>query len=216
MTWVLDNLGLIGERTWVHLLTSLPAMFAALIMSLPLGWLAHRVRPLNSGILTTAGLLYAIPSLPLFIALPVILGTGLRDLTNVIIALTLYGVALMVRSVAEGFDSVPPEARLAAVALGYPPLRRVLTVELPLAAPVILTGLRVVSVSTLSLCTVGAVLGIPSLGMLFTDGFQRSIIPELVTGIVMTLLLAAVLDALLVSLGRMLTPWRRNGSGARA
>lgn len=209
MSWVLDNWELIGERMWVHLVTSLPAIVAAVLISLPLGWLAHRIRPLNSGILTTAGLLYAIPSLPLFIALPIMLGTGLRDLSNVVLALTLYGIALMVRSVTDGFDAVPTESRLAAVAMGYSGLRRILTVELPLAVPVMITGLRVVSVSTISLCTVGAVLGIPSLGMLFTDGFQRSILSELVAGIVLTMALAAVLDVLIVALGKALTPWRR-------
>lgn len=209
MNWVLDNLPLIADRTGAHLATSLPAILAALLLSLPLGWLAHRYRVLNGPVLTGAGLMYAIPSLPLFIVLPSLIGTGVRDVVNVVVALTLYGVALLVRSVADGLDGVPPEARSAAVALGYPPLRRFLTVDLPLAGPVILSGLRVVAVSTVSLCTVGAVLGIPSLGMLFTDGFQRGILAEILTGIVLTVVLALALDRLLVAAGRLAMPWTR-------
>lgn len=211
MNWVLDNLPLIADRTWAHLATSLPAILAALLISVPLGWLAHRYRGLNGPVLTGAGLMYAIPSLPLFIVLPVLIGTGVRDVVNVVVALTLYGVALLVRSVADGLDGVPPEARSAAMALGYPPLRRFLAVDLPLAGPVILSGLRVVAVSTVSLCTVGAVLGIPSLGLLFTDGFQRGILAEILTGIVLTVVLALVLDRLLVALGRLVMPWTRAG-----
>ncbi|QCU78740.1 ABC transporter permease subunit [Citricoccus sp. SGAir0253] len=215
MTWVLQNLPLIADRTWAHLATSLPAVLAALVLAVPLGWLAHRYRPLNGPLLTGAGLLYAIPSLPLFIVLPVLIGTGVRDVVNVVVALTLYGVALLVRSVADGLDGIPPEARNAAVALGYPPLRRFLAVDLPLAGPVILSGLRVVAVSTVSLCTVGAVLGVPSLGLLFTDGFQRGILAEILTGIVLTAVLALALDRLIVLLGRLAMPWTRTaGAGA--
>ncbi|MEW1980997.1 ABC transporter permease subunit [Citricoccus sp. NPDC079358] len=212
MRWILDNLPLIADRLWAHVATSLPAIVLALLISLPLGWLAHRYRPLNGPLLTGAGLMYALPSLPLFIVLPVLIGTGVRDAVNVVVALTLYGVALMVRSVADGLDGIPPEARNAATALGYRPLRRFLAVDLPLAGPVILSGLRVVAVSTVSLCTVGAVLGIPSLGMLFTDGFQRGILAQILTGIVLTVALALALDRLLVLAGRLLMPWARTPS----
>jgi osmoprotectant transport system permease protein len=213
VNWVLDNVPLIGDRLWAHVATSLPAILLALLISVPLGWLAHRFRPINAPVLTGAGLLYAIPSLPLFIVLPVLIGTGVRDVVNVVVALTLYGVALLVRSVADGLDGVPPEARSAAVALGYRPLRRFFAVDLPLAGPVILAGLRVVAVSTVSLCTVGAVLGIPSLGLLFTDGFQRGILAEILTGIVLTVVLALVLDRLIVVVGQLLMPWTRKRAG---
>ncbi|MFC7403185.1 ABC transporter permease [Citricoccus sp. GCM10030269] len=207
MTWVLDNLPMIGERLWAHVATSLPAILLALLISVPLGWIAHRYRPLNGPVLTGAGLLYAFPSLPLFIVLPVLIGTGVRDVINVVVALTLYGVALLVRNVADGLDGIAPEARNAAVALGYSPLHRFFAVDLPLAGPVILAGLRVVAVSTVSLCTVGAVLGIPSLGLLFTDGLQRGLLAEVLTGIVLTVLLALALDRLLVLAGRLAMPW---------
>src|SRR5699024_4134537 len=114
-----------------------------------------------------------------------------------------------VRAVADGCNSTTAGTRLAATALGYSWLRRLFTVELPLAAPVILTGLRVVAASTIALCTVGAVLSIPSLGTLFTDGFQRKILAEILTGIILTLGLAGATDGILVLAGKLLMPWRR-------
>lgn len=132
------------------------------------------------------GLLYAIPSLPLFIVLPVIIGTGLRDPINVVVALTLYGIALMVRMTADGLASVDVDIRQSATAVGFSDRNRFWRVELPLAGPVLLAGLRVVAVSTVSLTTVGAVLGIQSLGLLFADGIQRNIPAEIWTGIVLT------------------------------
>lgn len=209
MTWVSNNFGTILDALGWHVVLTVPAILAALVCSIPLGWLAHRVPKLSGTIITGSALLFAIPSLPLLIVLPVITGAGLRDGINVVIALTLYGIALLVRSVADGFNSIGSDTRLAATALGYSSWRRLWTVELPLAAPVILTGLRVVSASTIALCTVGAVLGIPSLGTLFTDGFQRQILAEILTGIVLTLGMAAALDGLLVLTGKAMLPWRR-------
>ena len=209
MNWVGQNVELILRALSWHLALSLPAILAALVCALPLGGLAHRLPRWSGTIITGSGLLFAIPSLPLLIVLPVITGAGLRHGFNVVVALTLYGIALLVRSVAEGFDAVPLDTRLTATALGYTAWRRFFTVELPLATPTILTGLRVVSASTIALCTVGAVLGIPSLGTLFTDGFQRQIFAEILTGVILTLGLAGALDLLLVIAGRILLPWQR-------
>ena len=209
MTWVLANLGLIADRAWSHLGLAVPAIIAAFLLSLPPGWFAARFRWSRTTLLGVAGLLYAIPSLPLFVLLPTLVGTGVRDRLNVIIALTLYGIALMVRSVADALGSVSGPTLAAATALGYPPLRRFLQVDLPLAGPVLLAGLRVVAVSTISLVTVSGVLGVSSLGLLFTDGFQRGIVAEVVAGIVATTLLALAVDALLVLAGRLLLPWTR-------
>lgn len=209
MTWVLENLDVILRALGWHIVLSVPAIAAALLCSIPLGWLAHRLPRLSGPIITGSGLLFAIPSLPLLIILPVITGAGLRDGVNVVIALTLYGIALLVRSVADGFNAISSQTRLAATALGYSAVRRFFTVDLPLAAPVILTGLRVVTASTIALCTVGAVLGIPSLGTLFTDGFQRQILAEILVGIVLTLGLAGALDGLLLVTGKLLLPWRK-------
>jgi osmoprotectant transport system permease protein len=216
--WVLSNLDTIGDDTLAHLAIALPPILIAFLLSIPIGWLVVRLRRpgaarlssgLGGGIVTVAGLLYAVPSLPLFIALPGIIGTGLQDPVNVVVGLTLYGLALMVRSTVDGLGSVDPETTSAATAMGYSGVQRFFRVDLPLAGPVLLAGLRVVSVSTISLTTVGAVLGIRSLGSLFTDGIGRNIPEEIVAGIVMVLVLAFAIDGLLVLLGRIVMPWTR-------
>lgn len=209
MTWVWSNLDLIWDRTLDHLLLCVPAIILSFLIALPLGWLAHRYQLSRPAILTTVGLLYAIPSLPLFIVLPFIVGTTVRSPLNLIIALTIYGVALMVRVVADGLASVDRDVRQSATAVGFSGPNEFWQVELPLAGPVLLAGLRVVTVSTVSLATVGAVIGASSLGSLFTDGFQRNIQEEIVAGIVATVLLALALDGTLVLLGRLLMPWTR-------
>lgn len=215
MTWVLGNLGVIADRTVAHLLLAVPPILLSIALAIPIGWAmnrAHRIRPV---LRSAAALLYAIPSLPLFIALPLLIGTGLRDPINIVVALTLYGLALMVPSAADALDDVDRHVLDAADAMGYGPARRFLAVDLPLAGPTLVAGLRVVAVSTISLVTVGAVLGIPSLGMLFTDGFQRGIIAEILTGLVLTVLLAILADRIIVALGRLILPWTRPAAPVR-
>ena len=209
MNWILQNLDLIGELTLAHLAIALPAIALSYAIAIPFGWLANRFRWSRGVVLTVLGLLYAIPSLPLFIALPVIIGTGLRDPINVVIALTIYGIALMVRATADGLSAVDGQVVGAATAIGFSGWTRFWRVELPLAGPVLLAGIRVVSVSTVSLTTVAAVLGVKSLGLLFTDGLQRNIPEEVLSGMVMTIIIALVLDVLLVAIGRFLMPWAR-------
>jgi len=216
MRWLGNNLDLVAGRAWSHLTLAVPAIVATLLVSLPIGWLANRLRWSRAVVLAVAGLLYAIPSLPLFVLLPSLIGTGVRDRTNVVVALTLYGLALMVRSVAEGLDTVGGEVLDAATAVGLGPVTRFVRVELPLAGPVLLAGLRVLSLSTISLVTVSAVLGVPSLGLLFVDGFQRGIVAEVVAGIVVTVGLALAVDGLLVGVGRWLMPWTGRAAPPRA
>ncbi|HEX8518387.1 MAG TPA: ABC transporter permease subunit, partial [Pseudonocardia sp.] len=158
-----------------------------------------------------AGLLYTVPSLALFVLLPPLLGTRILDSANVIVALTVYTVALLVRTVADALSAVPAVVVNSATAMGYTPLRRFVAVELPLSVPVVVAGLRVAAVSNISLVTVGAVIGFGGLGKMFTDGFQRGIPQEIIAGIVLVLLLAVVVDGLLLLLGRALTPWDRLG-----
>ena len=209
MTWVLGNLQLIGELTVVHLATAVPPIILSFILSLPIGYFANRFSRSRGVVLTVCALLYAIPSLPFFLVLPLFLGTGLRDSLNVVVALTVYGIALMARSSADGLASVDADVKQSASAVGFSSRARFWRVEFPLAGPVLLAGLRVVAVSTISLTTVGAVLGIDSLGALFTDGFQRNIPEEIAAGIVLTIAMALVVDLLLVLCGRALMPWTR-------
>jgi osmoprotectant transport system permease protein len=207
VTWFWSNLDLVGGLILVHLALSVPAIILSFVVSVPIGWLAHRYRWSRSVLLSLCALLYAVPSLALFIALPAITGLSLRSPLNLVIALTLYGIAVIVRTAADAFDAVERDVLQSATSVGYSAVGRFWGVELPLAGPVLLSGLRVVVVSTVSLATVGAVIGVPSLGSLFTDGFQRGIQPEIITGIIATILLALVLDWLSVVIGRMLMPW---------
>nr|WP_210422902.1 ABC transporter permease [Cryobacterium sp. BB307] len=210
-----NNLDLVLELSVEHLRLSLPPIILGFIVSVPLGWLAYRYKLTRGLVLTLAGLLYTIPSLALFVLLPPLLGISFLSELNVLIALTIYAVALMTRSVADGLASVDPIVRESATAVGYSPWRRFFSVELPLAGPVLLAGLRVVAVSTVSLVTVGVFVGVRSLGFLFTNGLQRGIIVEIVTGIVMTVVIALILDGLLVLLGRLVLPWTRLDARAR-
>ena len=210
MSWVLDNLGLIGELTLIHLRQSIIALVIGFVLSVPLGWVAWRFHLVRSSVITITGLLYTIPSLALLIIVPAATGWYVfTSETNLIVALTIYAVAILVRSVADGLDSVDPGVRQAATAIGYGSLRRFWAVEFPLAGPVILAGLRVTAASTISLATVGILVGITNLGYLFTNGSQRRIIPEVLAGVVAVVLLALLIDLLLVLGGRLLLPWTR-------
>jgi osmoprotectant transport system permease protein len=215
VNWLWSNLDRVGELLLVHLALSVPAIILSFVISVPLGWVAHRYRWSRGVLLSICALLYAIPSLALFIALPALTGFGLRSPVNLVIALTLYGIAVIVRTAADAFDSVERDVRQSATAMGFSGAGRFWGVELPLAGPVLLSGLRVVIVSTVSLATVGAVIGVQSLGSLFPDGFQRGIQVEIIVGIVATILLALVLDWLAVFIGRLLMPWSRRTAAAR-
>ena len=216
MNWLLNNGDLIGQLVVAHLLIAIPPIILSFVISVPIGWVANRYRWSRGTLLTVLGLLYALPSLPRFIILPLIIGTGLRDPINLVVALTLYGIALMVRTTADGLGSVDPDIRQSATAVGFSARSQFFRVELPLAGPVLLAGIRVVAVSTISLTTVGAVIGISSLGALFTDGIQRGIAVEILTGIVLTIIIALGVDGLLVLLGRVLMPWVAVTSGRLA
>ena len=209
MTWVWENLDLIGRLSLEHVRLSVPPIVLGLLFAVPIGWLAYRFRFVRPAILTVVGLLYTIPSLALFVILPVVLGVGFLSEINVTVALTIYAVAILVRSVTDAFGAVSPEVRQAATAMGYSGWSRFWVVELPLAGPVVLAGLRVVAVSTVSLVTVGIFVGVQSLGYLFVNGLQRTIFAEVAAGLVMTVVIALVFDALLVLLGRVLLPWTR-------
>lgn len=210
MTWLSSNWGIIGSLTLTHLWIALPVIALSVLLSVPIArWAAFS--PRGGWVLSALSALYAVPSLPLLIVIPVIVGVALRSPINMVIVLTLYGVAVLVRQVAEGFRAIPRATLQAANACGYSLPRRFVEVELPLATPVIVAGTRVVATSTVSLVTVGAFIGVRSLGTLFTDGFQRGLVAEVVAGLVATVLLALVIDALVQGIGWALTPWTRRG-----
>jgi osmoprotectant transport system permease protein len=212
MTWLWNNLDLVLGLTAEHAtLAGIPILlgFAA---SLPLGWAASRF-PVSRGLLLTVfGILYTIPSLALFLLLPLALGTRVLDDLNVVVALTIYAVAMMLRGTIDAFASVSSDVLQSATAQGYSTASRFWTVQLPLAGPVLLANLRVVSVSTVSLLSVAALIGSGGLGYLFTNGYQRYFIDEILVGIAFTVLLALLFDALLALLGRLFMPWNRRAS----
>jgi osmoprotectant transport system permease protein len=163
--------------------------------------------------MTVTGLLYTIPSIALFVLIPPLLGLPVLSPLQVPIALSVYSVALLVRTVADGLGAVPKETLQAATALGYKPLGRFFRVELPIAVPVIAAGLRVAIVANVSMVAVAGTIGFDNLGRLFDTGFKQSTdsacFPPIVLGIVLCVLLALVLDAVVLVLTRLLTPWRR-------
>ncbi|MFT4036517.1 MAG: ABC transporter permease subunit [Patulibacter sp.] len=209
MTWVFANLDLVASLAVDHLRQSLPPLLYGLVIAIPLGWVAHRHRAVRGPVLTITGLLFTLPSLALLPLLPVVFGISALSETNLVLALTIYAVALLVRSAADGFDAVDADVRLSATAVGFGPVRRFLRVELPLAGPVILAGLRVAAASTISLATVGILIGVTNLGYLFTNGFQRRLIEEIAAGVLAVALVALVVDVLLVLAERTLMPWAR-------
>ena len=198
-------LGLAGQHVY---LAGVP-LILGLLIALPLGWLASRYRVLYPFLIIGTGLLYTIPSLALFIMLPLLLGTKILDPNNVVIAMTIYTVALLVRTVADGLGSVPDAVNQSATAMGYKRIRRFTSVELPLAVPVISAGLRVAAVSNVSIVSVAALIGVSQLGSLFTDGFNRAFLDPIIVGVVACVLLALLLDVAILGVTRLLTPWQR-------
>jgi osmoprotectant transport system permease protein len=215
-SWVPRNLDQIGELTLQHIWLALLPVLLGLVIAVPLAWVATRNRTTRAVLVTVTGLLYTVPSLALIVMLPLVLGLGILNPLNVVVALTVYTVALLVRSIADALDAVPPVVVAAATAMGYTPLRRFVAVELPLAVPVTVAGLRVAAVSNMSLVTVGAIVGLGGLGALFTDGFLRDIPAEIITGIVLVLVLALLVDVALQAIGRAITPWARAGEVVRS
>jgi osmoprotectant transport system permease protein len=207
-SWIPGNSSLLWQLTWENLkLGVLPALYG-LVLSLPLGITAARWRWFYPPVLTAVNIIYAVPSLALFVAL--IPRFGLTD-TTVIIALTVFSLCVILPNVVAGLRAVPAAVTQAAVAMGYGPLRRLVTIELPLATPVIIAGLRVGVVSSISLASVGQLIGVSSLGYLFIDGLQRSFPTEIYVGIFLVIVLALICDLILVAARRALTPWLASG-----
>ncbi|MFD5704081.1 ABC transporter permease [Streptomyces lasiicapitis] len=205
-SWIADHTDDLTTLTVNHLQAALSAVFFGLLISLPLAVLAHRVRPLRGLLLGLSNILFTIPSIAVFVLLlPV---SGLTRTTTVT-GLTIYTLVVLLRNTVEGLDSVPQKTKEAAKAMGTKPLRALLTVELPLALPVIMAGVRIATVMSISLVSVATYIGDGGLGQLFTDGFQRDFPTPVIAGVVLTLLLALVADALLVAVQYVLTPWNR-------
>ncbi|HMD92332.1 MAG TPA: ABC transporter permease [Trebonia sp.] len=203
-SWIPSNGALIWQLTRENIYIGVVSALIGLAISLPLGIVAARWRWFNPPALTAVSLIYAIPAIALMIAL--IPALGLTD-TNVIVALALFSLCVILPNVVAGLRGVPASVRQAATAMGYGPLRRLVMVELPLAVPVIMGGLRVGMVSSISLATVGQLIGVSTLGYLFIDGLQRSFPTPIYVGMVLIIAIAVGCDLVLVGVRRLLTPW---------
>jgi len=213
--YLLTHLDAAWALTLVHLRLSLLPVLLGLLVAVPLGAAVQR-HPVARRLTTvTAGVVFTVPSLALFVVLPLVIPTRILDEANVVVALTLYTAALLVRTVPEALDAVPEPVRDAATAVGYRRLTRLLRVELPLALPVLVAGLRVVTVTNISMVAVGSVIGIGGLGTWFTEGYQADKSDQIIAGIIAIFLLAVVVDALIMLAGRLATPWTRAGAADR-
>jgi len=191
---------------------SLLPLLAGLALALPAGWLAHRYRWAGPLLVGGSGILYTIPSLVMFLVLPGLLGTPLLSPANVAVALTVYVFALMARTVADALRSVPAEVMAAAAAMGHSDLQRLRAVQLPLAVPVIASGLRVAAVSNVSLVSVASVIGVSQLGQLFTLGSSTETLAPIVLGLILFAALAVAFDLAILAAARALTPWRKGAA----
>ncbi|GAA2148627.1 ABC transporter permease [Nocardioides koreensis] len=210
MQYVRDRQSEIVDATTQHLQITIAAVVLGVLIAFPMALVARRFPRLESSILAVSTGIYTIPSLALF---PLLVPfTGLTA-TTVIIGLALYALTVLVRSMLEGLRSVPADVRESATGLGYGAGRLLVRVELPLALPVIMAGLRVATVSTVALTTVGSLVAYGGLGNLIKDGVLTNFRAELLTAAVLCVVLAVLLDVLIVVLQWLMTPWTR---GARA
>jgi len=204
--WVARHGDDIWAATRQHVELTLIAVGIGLLLSFPLALLARRWRWLQSPILSVTGILYTIPSLALFAML--VPWTGLSRTTSEI-GLVSYTLLILVRNILVGLDGVPPDVKESAQGMGFGPGRQLLRIELPLALPVILAGVRIATVTTIGLVTVTALIGQGGLGQLILDGLIRDFRTPLVVGAVMSVVLAVFADAALAVVQRLLTPWSR-------
>ncbi len=209
MRYLLTHLDDAWTLALIHLRLALVPLLLGLLIAVPLGTLVQRTAIPRRITTVLASIVFTVPSLALFVVLPLIIPTRILDEANVIVALTLYTVALLVRAVPEALDAVPAQVRDAATAVGYRPATRMLKVELPLALPVLIASLRVVAVTNISMVAVGSVIGIGGLGTWFTEGYQADKSDQILAGIIAIFVLAIVIDTLIMVLGRVLTPWTR-------
>jgi osmoprotectant transport system permease protein len=207
--WIQRNLSMIGSLLVEHIILAVLPVLIAFVVALPLGYLVSKTRRVANLMLAFLGVIYSIPSLALFVMMPLILGTKILNPVNIVVALAIYSTALLVRSAVDGLRSVPPAVRQSASAVGYGWLRRLFRVELPLAMPVIFAGLRVVTVSNIALVSVAVLVGSGALGKLFDLGFASYFYTPIIVALVLMLALSLIFDALILLIQRGTLPWLR-------
>jgi osmoprotectant transport system permease protein len=207
LSYVRDNSEALLAATRQHVELTVVSVLLGLLLAVPLALLARRYRRFETPVVGFTGLLYTIPSLALFAILAPV--TGLTG-TTVVIGLTAYTLLVLVRNLLAGLDGVPEDVREAARGMGVGPVRMLLRVELPLALPTVMAGVRVATVSTVALVTVGVVVSNGGLGQLIFSGLNNNLYrAEIFTATAACVLLALVADLLLLGLEKLLTPWTR-------
>lgn len=197
-----------------HVSLTAQSVLLATLLGVPLAIAGYWFRPLTGPILAGSGVLYTIPALAVFAAIAPYLGVGA---STVVIPLVLYALLMIIRNTLTGLVQVPAEVRDAAQGMGYGRLAQLFRIDLPLAVPGILTGLRLATVSTVAMTTIGVVVGHGGLGQLILGGFRNNFFrAEIMTGAVLCVALALVLDLLLLAAGWLATPWVRRRAGAGA
>jgi osmoprotectant transport system permease protein len=199
-----DRHGDLTSALGQHLQITLWSLLVGVVIAFPLALLARRLPRLQGLVLATSTMIYTIPSLALFPFL--VPFTGISTET-VVIGLALYALTILVRSMLAGLAGVPEEVRESARGLGFGPLRLLVRVELPLALPVIMAGLRVATVSTVALTTIGTLVSYGGLGNLIRDGVANDFKAEILAASVLCVVLAVVLDAIIVAVQWLVTPW---------
>jgi len=210
-SWISEHVPVIRDALTQHIELTVIAVGVGLLIAIPLGLLAWRQRLLRGPIFSVTGILYTIPSLALFAIL--IPFTGLTFLTAEI-GLVSYTLLILIRNIVVGMDAVPLDVREAARGMGYRPFAELLRVDLPLALPAIMAGIRIATVTTIGLVTVTALIGEGGLGSLILDGLIRDFKTPLVVGTLLSVVLAIVADVGLSGLQRLVTPWSRGRSTA--
>lgn len=205
--YVRDNRTDILSALQDHVILTLETVVIGTLIAVPLAMLARRFGWLRGPVIGLSGVVYTIPSLALFALLAPYTGIGSR---TVLIGLVLYALLVLVRNTLAGLDNVPDDVREAARGMGYSPLRLLLQVELPIATPTILAGIRLATVSTVALVTVGVVVGYGGLGQLILRGFNNNFYrAEILTNSLLCVALALVLDLVLLAVARVVSPWAR-------
>ena len=207
--YVQDNSADLQHYLQQHLIMTVESVAIAMVLAFPLALLAFRFRWLTTPLLGITGVLYTIPSLALFgFIYPF---TGLTERT-VVVGLVMYALLVLVRNTLAGLDGVPADVREAARGMGYGRGRMLWKVELPVALPTIMAGVRVATVSTVALVTVGVIVGNGGLGQLIFRGFNSDYHAEILTASLLTIALGLALDILLALATRALMPWSRSRS----
>lgn len=207
-SWLSTHVQVFSDALVQHIELTAIAVVLAVAISIPLGVIAQRRRQLRNPILTVFGIFYTIPSLALFAFL--VPYTGIVSFTTAEIGLVGYAVLIVLRNVVVGLDSVPPDVVDAANGMGYRPFARLIQIELPLALPAILAGVRIATVTTIGLVTVTAVIGLGGLGQLILTGLVENFRTPLLVATVLSIALALVADLTLAGVERIATPWARS------